>query len=126
MSAVAGPAGVPFTTLEKTRLSDRDVRIAIRDVERWKNRQPVLVDDIISSGRTMEIAIRQLIAIGFAPPIVIGVHGLFAEDAFQRLRKAGAAQIVSTNSVPHTSNMIDISDVIEVSVRQFTKGLELG
>ena len=128
VSAVAGSAGVPFTTLEKTRVSDRDVRIAIRDVERWKNRQPVLVDDIISSGRTMEVAIRQLIAIGFAPPIVVGVHGLFAEDAFERLKAAGAAQIVSTNAVLHPSSLIDISDVIEGPVRRFVEGTgpELG
>ncbi|MFM9938737.1 MAG: ribose-phosphate pyrophosphokinase [Hyphomicrobiaceae bacterium] len=112
VSAVASAAGVPFTTLEKTRHGDRDVDIKIPDVERWRNRRPVLVDDIISSGRTMEVAIKQLIALGFAPPVVLGVHGLFADDAFERLVAAGAAQIVSTDSVPHPSSEIDISDVV--------------
>ena len=116
VSAVAGTAGAPFTTLEKTRHGDRDVDIKIPDVERWRNRRPVLVDDIISSGRTMEVAIRQLVALGFAAPVVLGVHGLFADDAFERLKAAGAAQIISTNSVPHPSSEIDISDVLETAI----------
>ena len=116
VSAVAGTAGAPFTTLEKTRHGDRDVDIKIPDVERWRNRRPVLVDDIISSGRTMEVAIRQLVALGFAAPVVLGVHGLFADDAFGRLKAAGAAQIISTNSVPHPSSEIDISDVLETAI----------
>ena len=112
VSAVAGEAGAPFATLQKTRHGDRDVEIEIPNLERWRGRKPVLVDDIISSGRTMEVAIKQLVALGFAPPVVLGVHGLFADDAYERLEAAGATQIVSTNSVPHPSSEIDISDVM--------------
>ncbi len=116
VSAVASGASVPFATLEKTRSGDRDVEIKIPDLERWRGRNPVLVDDIISSGRTMEVAIKQLVALGFAPPIVLGVHGLFADDAFQRLNAAGASQIVTTNSVPHSSSAIDISEVLQDAI----------
>ena len=123
VSAVASAAGVPFTTLEKTRHGDRDVEIKIPDVERWRNCRPVLVDDIISSGRTMEVAIKQLVALGFAPPVVLGVHGLFADDAFQRLKEAGASQIVSTNSVPHPSSEIDISEVLESATASLAEPL---
>ena len=123
VSAVASAAGVPFTTLDKTRHGDRDVEIKIPDVERWRNRRAVLVDDIISSGRTMEVAIKQLVALGFAPPVVLGVHGLFADDAFQRLKEAGASQIVSTNSVPHPSSEIDISEVLESATASLAEPL---
>ena len=123
VSAVADAAGAPFTTLEKTRLGDRDVEIKIQNVERWRDRRPVLVDDIISSGRTMEVAIRQLVALGFAPPVVLGVHGLFADDAFARLRAAGVAQVVSTNSVPHQSSEIDISDVLASAIASLAEPL---
>jgi ribose-phosphate pyrophosphokinase len=122
VSAVASAVGAPFTTLDKTRHGDRDVEIRLPDIGRWRGRQPVLVDDIISSGRTMEVAITQLVALGFSPPIIIGVHGLFAEDAFERLQAAGALQIVTTTSVPHPSNEIDISDVMESAVSGLTTG----
>ena len=114
--AVAVDAGVPFVVLEKTRRGDRDVEIRFPDLEQWRGRTPVLVDDIISSGRTMEVAIRQLVALGFAAPVVLGVHGVFADDAFERLRAAGAARIVSTNSVPHASSAVDLSDVMASAI----------
>ena len=123
VSAVADAAGAPFTTLEKTRHGDRDVDIKFPKLERWQSRRPVLVDDIISSGRTMEVAIKQLIALGFVPAVVVGVHGLFADDAFARLKAAGAGQIVSTNSVPHTSSEIDISDVLGRAIVSLTDAL---
>lgn len=112
VSAVAGAAGAPFTTLEKVRHGDRDVEIHVRDIERWWDRKPVLVDDIISSGRTMAGAVGQLVAHGFAAPLIVGVHGLFAEDAYERLGAAGAGQIVSTNTVQHPSNKIDLAPII--------------
>ena len=123
VSAVASAARAPFTTLEKTRHGDRDVDIKFPNLERWQGRRPVLVDDIISSGRTMEVAIKQLIALGFEPPVVVGVHGLFADDAFARLKAAGAGQIVSTNAVPHTSSEIDISDVLGRAIVSLTDAL---
>ena len=110
--AVAADARAPYVVLEKTRHGDRDVEIKFPDLEQWRGRTPVLVDDIISSGRTMEVAIRQLIALGFAAPVVLGVHGVFADDAFERLQAAGAARIVTTNSVPHSSSAVDLSDVM--------------
>jgi ribose-phosphate pyrophosphokinase len=121
VSAVANDAGMPFTTLKKTRRGDREVEIIIPNMERWRDRHPVLVDDIISSGRTMEVAIKQLVALGFAPPVVLGVHGLFADDAFERLKAAGAARIISTNSVPHLSSEIDVSDVMVSALASFAE-----
>lgn len=118
VSAVAISAGAPFTTLEKKRRGDREVEIMVRDIDQWRDRQPVLVDDIISSGRTMEMAVGQLIARGFSAPVIVGVHGLFAEDAFERLRAAGAGLIVSTNTVPHATNAIDLCEVVHGAVSQ--------
>jgi len=121
VSAVAGDAGAPFTVLEKHRRGDRDVEIAVRDIERWRDRQPVLVDDIISSGRTMEVAIKQLTAQGLAAPVIVGVHGLFAEDAFERLLVAGASKIVTTNTVPHSSNVVDLSELVQKSIEDLER-----
>ena len=117
VSAVAAAAGAPFTVLQKTRRGDRDVEITVRDIEQYRSRVPVLVDDIVSSGRTMEAAIKELRQSGFAAPTVVAVHGIFAEDSYDRLRAAGAGRIVSTNSVPHASNAIDLSEVITEAVQ---------
>lgn len=112
VSAVAADASVPYVTLEKTRRGDRDVEIKFPDLKRWRSKTPVLVDDIISSGRTMEVALSHLSELGFAVSVCLGVHGLFADDAFERLVAAGASSIVCTNTVPHRSSAMDVSDIV--------------
>src|SRR6266567_6497008 len=58
VSAVAKAAGAPYTVLQKVRRGDRDVEISVRDATNLDGQTPVLVDDIISSGRTMIEATR--------------------------------------------------------------------
>lgn len=118
VSSVAEDAGAPFTVLEKTRRGDREVDIVVRDIETWRQHQPVLVDDIISSGRTMEVALKQLLAHGLPAPVIVGVHAIFAEDAHARLLAVGAGQVVSTNTVPHVSNAIDLTALVAQSVTE--------
>ena len=121
VAAIADAANVPYVVLAKTRLGDRDVRIDFPNIEAWRGRIPVLADDIISSGRTMEVAVKRLRELGFAQPVCVGVHGLFAKDAYQRLSAAGAARIVSTNTVVHPSNGIDISGIMAETITPFVK-----
>lgn len=112
VGAVATGAGVPSIVLEKTRRGDRDIEIKFPDLEGWRGRTPVLVDDIISSGRTMEVALRHLTELGFAAPVCLGIHAVFAGNAFERLVAAGASRIACTNTIPHTSNAIDVTDIV--------------
>jgi len=112
VAAVAARADAPFLVLEKTRLGDRDVSVSIGDLARWRGRVPVLVDDIISSGRTMIETVHHLMEAGMQNPVCIGVHGIFANDAYDDLLKAGAARVVSSNTVSHTSNAIDVSPLL--------------
>ena len=69
----------------------------------------MLVDDIISSAATMSETARQWREAGLAPPVCIGVHGVFASGAYEALQAAGPTRIVTTNTVPHASNDIDVS-----------------
>ncbi len=117
VGAVARDVGAPCIVLEKTRRGDRDVTIHIPDVVRWSDHTPVLVDDIISSGRTMVETVRGLLALGMKAPVCIGVHGIFAETAYEDLVAAGAQVIVTCNSVPHLSNGIDLSSLIAEGIR---------
>ena len=44
--------------------------------------------------------------------ICIGVHAIFAEDAFQILSETHIAKIVTCNTIPHETNAIDVSGII--------------
>lgn len=111
VSEIAQLSGAPFTVLRKTRFGDRNVEIHMGDLSQWQDRTPVLVDDIASSGRTMTEAARQLAQQGLPKPVCVVVHGLFAEDAYQRLC-AVAENVVSTDCVPHISNAISVAQLL--------------
>lgn len=109
VSDVAGRANAPFTVLEKTRRGDRDVEVSMPELDRWRDHTPVLVDDIISTGRTMIETLGHLKRLGLPPAVCIGVHGVFAGEAFEEIQQAGAAQVVTCNTIPHESNAIDLT-----------------
>ncbi|MBI1288573.1 MAG: ribose-phosphate diphosphokinase [Flavobacteriales bacterium] len=116
VSEVAKNAGSPFIVLTKVRHGDKDVEVSVPHVERYANHTPVLVDDIISTGRTMIETIGHLKAAGMNAPICIGVHAVFAGNAYSELQAAGAARIVTCNTIPHESNAIDISDLLALGL----------
>jgi ribose-phosphate pyrophosphokinase len=111
VAAVAQDAGVPYTVLEKLRRGDRDVQITVRNLDQMAGRTPVLVDDIISSGRTMIETVRGVAAHGGAAPVCIAVHGVFADHADQLLAAAGA-RVVTCNTIPHPSNAINVAPLL--------------
>jgi ribose-phosphate pyrophosphokinase len=112
VSEVAKKADAPFIVLQKKRLGDKDVKVTVPQVEKFKNHTPVLVDDIISTARTMIETVNHLKEAGMKAPVCIGVHGVFAGDAYQDLKNCGIAKVVTCNSIPHFTNEIDITKLI--------------
>lgn len=111
VGAIAQRIGAPHAVLKKIRHGDRSVEIALPDLSQWKDRQPVLVDDIASSGQTLIEAATKLVEAGLERPVAAVIHPLFAGDAYARL-KAVTRQIVSTDSVPHQSNAISLAPLL--------------
>lgn len=116
VTAIAHFAGAPFVVLDKTRHGDRDVTIEVHDNPALRGRTPVLVDDIISTAHTMIAVVLQLRGMGLPAPVCIGVHGVFAPEAYRELATAGAERIVTTNTIPHESSEIDMSGSIAAAV----------
>jgi ribose-phosphate pyrophosphokinase len=116
-SDVAGRVGCPFIVLAKRRLGDRSVEISVPEIGTHAGRRPVLIDDIISSARTMAVAVRQVRSVFRSDPVCIGVHAVFAGDAMQALDDAGAGRVVTCNTLPHPSNAIDVMGDVAQAVR---------
>lgn len=124
VAAVARDAGAPHLVLEKTRRGDREVEVSLPEIERWRGHTPVLVDDIVSTARTMTETVGHLVRAATPPPVCIAVHGLFAGRAYQELLVAGAARIVTANTIPHESNAIDVTALLADAVRRMTDEAE--
>jgi ribose-phosphate pyrophosphokinase len=115
---VAALADAPFVVLKKDRRGDRDVVVSVPEVERWVAYTPVLVDDIVSTARTMIETVGHLQRAGMAAPVCIAVHAVFAQSAFDDLRAAGAAEIVSCDTIRHPSNRIALTTPLAGRVRE--------
>lgn len=115
---IASRAKAPHIVLTKVRHGDHDVEVSVPEVEKWRDHTPVLVDDIISTGRTMIETIKHLKKEKMKAPICIGVHGIFSDHAFDELKKAGAELVVTCNSIHHHSNQIDLSGLICNAVKE--------
>lgn len=118
VSEVAREASAPWVVLKKERLGDRNVRISVPELDRWLDRTPVLVDDIISTARTMIETVGHLVRAGLKSPVCVGVHAVFAGSAFADLRAAGAGRIVTCNTIPHASNGIDVCPLLVGALRK--------
>ncbi|MGX6571297.1 ribose-phosphate pyrophosphokinase [Cupriavidus necator] len=115
---VAQRAEAPLVVLRKSRKGDRDVEVSVPDVDRWRDYTPVLVDDIVSTGRTMIETIGHLRRAGMAAPICIAIHAVFSGSAARELESAGAGRVVSCDTVVHPSNAISVAPDLASAVRE--------
>ncbi|HHU0079799.1 TPA: ribose-phosphate pyrophosphokinase [Legionella pneumophila] len=102
----------PYVILEKVRRGDKAVSISAPTIPELESSTPVLVDDIISTARTMVETVKHLQNAGVKSVICIGVHALFAEDAYSVLARMEGTQIITCNTIRHVTNAIDVSDLI--------------
>ena len=108
---VASRASLPWLVGSKTRHSDRHVEIQFPDTP--KNvRSAWIIDDIASSGKTLEKAATALRDRGLERIGAVIVHALFGEQTLARLASAGIDSVVSTNSIPHPTNAISLAPLI--------------
>jgi ribose-phosphate pyrophosphokinase len=126
VDVIAATAGAPSTVLSKVRRGDTDVIESIPNLDGHRSRTPVLVDDIISTGETMIAAIRHLRDQGAPEPVCVAVHAVFAGDAEHRIRPAGASRIVTTNTILHSSNAIDIVPLVADAIQNPSGVCRLG
>ena len=117
VSDVARSADAPFVVLTKTRRGDRDVQVSVPYVERWRSHTPVLVDDIVSTARTMIETVGHLRRASLAAPVCVAVHAVFAQTAFEDLRAAGAGDVVSCDTIRHPTNRIVLAPAIAAVAR---------
>ena len=81
-----------------------------------KGKTIVFVDDIISTGHTIIEAAKQIRKLGARKFYCIAVHGVFIEDAINKLGKAGI-KVLTTNTIPNKVSKIDISGIIADELR---------
>ncbi len=101
-----------FIALKKHRDRKTGKVNILSDRVNVKNRDLVLVDDMISTGGSIVKATQFLKKQKCRRVFVVCTHALLVNDAAKKIKKAGVAQIVSTNTIPGESAKVDVSRVI--------------
>jgi ribose-phosphate pyrophosphokinase len=112
VSDIAGRADLPYQVLDKVRRGDRDVQVSLPAIAEARQRTPVIVDDIVSSGRTVIETLGHLKSLNLPGAVCVVIHPVFSEDSYEQLLAAGAARVVSSDSIVHPSNAISIAGLL--------------
>ncbi|MBX3607915.1 MAG: ribose-phosphate diphosphokinase [Piscinibacter sp.] len=114
----AGAAsGLSGLVCRKTRRGDRDVTVDL-PAGSVAGRAVVLIDDLASTGHTLEQAARGLLERGAASVDAAVVHALFQGDAVARLQACGVGRVWSTDSVPHPTNVVSVAPLLAQALRE--------
>ena len=107
-----------FIALQKFR--DRKtgkVKIKNENMCQVEDRDLILVDDMISTGGSIVKATEFLKKQNCKRVFVTCTHALLINDAEKKIKKAGVTKIISTNSIPGKTSLVDISDTIAKAIK---------
>jgi ribose-phosphate pyrophosphokinase len=116
VQAIARLAGLDYIVASKHRSGDRSIGIKLPDTT-LAGRETVLIDDIVSTGCTLARAAEALFARDAMTVRCIATHVLPNGGAERELGKAGVSELLSTDSIPHSSNRILLAALLASAVR---------
>jgi len=115
--AAARILGVDFDVLEKKRINAEKVEIKTRRLS-VKNRDVIVVDDIISTGGTMVETTKVLRREGARKIVVACIHPVLAGSALARLYDSGADIVLGTDSIPSPVSRVSLAPAIASALRK--------
>ncbi len=113
---IAEAIGCDFAIMEKKRFSARKVEVKLHKKIDISGKNLIFIDDMISTGNTLLRAIKELKKLGAKKVTCFAVHGIFVENALEKLQEAGAT-VITTNTIPNKVAKIDVSGLIAGSLQ---------
>lgn len=115
---VAAATGLEWRVGTKTRTGDREVSLVIADAASLAGRDAVIVDDVISSGRTVAKAARALRAAGVRRIDAVATHCLGAPPDLAALVEAGIASVRSSDSISGPTARLHLAALLAAAIRR--------
>ncbi len=114
--AYARALGLPLAIVSKVRMSPVEVAVQnlVGDV---RGKRPIVVDDMITTGRTIDAAVDALLAHGCHPHgiVVAATHGLFVGGAADRLNRPEVVRVMASDSLPPSAHSPAHLRVVRIS-----------
>jgi len=106
---------LPVAIVHKTRLGGDSV-IVRRITGEVRDRSPLVVDDMISTGGTIEAAVDAVLQAGGRPDVtVVATHALLVGPALDRLGRLPLRRIIVTDSVGLPDVLTPVHDVVSLA-----------
>jgi len=106
-----------YDVFEKKRLGSENVQIRPRKANA-KDRDVLVVDDIISTGGTIVEALKILFSQGARKIDVACTHPILAVGALDKIYEAGAKNVVGTDTVPSPISFVSVAPLIAEQIRK--------
>ncbi len=116
--AVSKALGTDYVVGHKTR--DRHTGKVTAELDSSLNvrgRETVIVDETIARGDTVIKTAEILLARGAKSVAAICTHGLFLENAVDRIQDAGVEEVISTDTIPSPNSKISVAPIIADALR---------
>lgn len=111
VSDIAQQLKAPYIVCKKNRVADNEVKIEISAFS-ITDETLILMDDIISTGSTMQTILEQLCLQGYNKVICLAIHPLLKKKTENALLASGAKAIITCNTIVHSTNKINIVNLI--------------
>ena len=106
-----------YIALEKKRdKKTGKVQIKTKNSDKVAGRDLILVDDMISTGGSIIKATQFLKKQKCKRVYVACTHALLINNAEKKIRKAGVTRIISANTIPGKTSVVDVSDTIAKAI----------
>ncbi len=122
---------LPVAIVHKTRLSGDSVMVR-RITGEVRDRTPIIVDDIISTGGTVEAAVDAVLQAGARHDVkVVATHALLVGPALERLGRLPLRRLIVTDSVqgpeslPVGHEVVSLAPLLATAIRRLHSGQSL-
>ena len=112
---IANLLGKEVVILKKIRFSSN--KIKQKEIKEKLNKNVIIIDDIISTGRTISGALALAKKHGAKNLYCIGIHGVLVKGADKLITKY--AELITTNTIPNKYAKIDITPAVISALRKY-------
>ncbi len=114
---IAKEIGANAAILKKKRFSPTKVKVIIKSPIDLKNKDIIIIDDILSTGHTIEEAIIDIKSQKPKSINVIAIHGIFADKKIYQKIRSECKTVITTNTIETIHSKIDVSGLIADSLK---------
>jgi len=111
VASAAEKLGIDYDYLEKKRLSGDTVQVAPKNLD-VKDRDVVILDDIVSTGGTMAEAVRMLREQGAADVYIACIHPVLAGSAILKLFSSGVVDVIATDTIEKAVSRVSVAPLL--------------